>query len=176
MRLPAVLVTAALLTLPVSALAQGPELRIPDLSHLKSKAVETVDVSIGPMLLNFASRLMPEDDADSRQAKELLTRIDRITVRSYEFSDDNAYSKADVESVLKQLAGPQWTPIVQVHKQGDREDTDIYVCIENDRATGFAVIAREARELTIVNVVGSIELQQLGQLQGQMGIPQFGAD
>jgi hypothetical protein len=40
-----------------------------------------------------------------------------------------------------------------------------------DRIAGLVVIAAEAKELTIVNIVGPIDLDQLSRLGGQFGIP-----
>ncbi len=40
------------------------------------------------------------------------------------------------------------------------------------RSTGLAVIASEPREFTIVNIVGSIDIDKIGRLEGQFDIPQ----
>ena len=36
---------------------------------------------------------------------------------------------------------------------------------------GIAVVAAQPRELTVVNVVGPIDVDRLSRLQGQFGIP-----
>jgi hypothetical protein len=38
------------------------------------------------------------------------------------------------------------------------------------------VIASEPREFTIVNIVGSIDLDKISQLEGQFGIPKMDED
>ena len=48
---------------------------------------------------------------------------------------------------------------------------DVYVCLEDDKVRGLAVIASEPREFTIVNIVGSIDLDKISQLEGEFGIP-----
>ena len=43
--------------------------------------------------------------------------------------------------------------------------------VENDQTKGLALISREPKEFTIINVVGSIRLQDLHKLQNQLHIP-----
>lgn len=50
---------------------------------------------------------------------------------------------------------------------------DIYVQLDAEQARGFALIASEPREFTIVNIVGSIDMRKLHELEGQFGIPRL---
>jgi hypothetical protein len=79
--------------------------------------------------------------------------------------------------VRKQLRAPGWSSLVTVHKRGDDgEDVDVYVCMENDKMMGLAIVAAEPREFTIVNIVGSIDLARISQLGGEFGIPRLEDD
>lgn len=49
----------------------------------------------------------------------------------------------------------------------------IYVMIVNKQAIGLALIATEPRALTIVNIIGSIDLEKLHKLEGQFGVPKL---
>ena len=42
---------------------------------------------------------------------------------------------------------------------------------KSGKILGLAVIASEPREFTIVNIVGSIDIDKLAKLEGQFGIP-----
>ena len=174
----AALAAAASLALPISAAAGGPdpELRIPSFAHLRDKASDSVDMTIDGFLLRIARKFAArgaedEDNAEDRAALDLLSNIKSVRVRNFEFETDDAYSQADIDSVRKQLSGPGWSPLVQVHKREPREDVDVYVCMENGKTTGLAVIASEPREFTIVNIVGSIDIDKFAQLEGQFHIP-----
>jgi hypothetical protein len=101
----------------------------------------------------------------------LLQDIKSVRVRNFTFDSDNAYSKADIDSVRKQLQAPGWSALVQVHRRESNEDVDVYVCLEDDKVKGLAVIASEPREFTIVNIVGSIDLDKISMLEGEFGIP-----
>jgi hypothetical protein len=45
--------------------------------------------------------------------------------------------------------------------------------MDANKANGLAIISSEPREFTIVNIVGSIDLQKLHRLEGQLGIPKL---
>jgi hypothetical protein len=115
-------------------------------------------------------------DPQGAAALELIQDIKSVRVRNFTFDSDNAYSRADIESVRKQLRGPGWSSLVTVHKRDGNEDVDIYVCLEDEKVKGLAVIAAEPREFTIVNIVGSIDLDKVSQLGGEFGIPEMDED
>jgi hypothetical protein len=53
------------------------------------------------------------------------------------------------------------------------ESVDIYLWQQGDAPGGLAVVAVEPKEVTVVNIVGRIDLQKLAALGGQMGIPKL---
>ena len=158
---------AIALAFPLLAGAAEPtgRLDLPSFSHLQSKASEVVDITLGTWPLALASKFMEADDAESREIKKLISGIKSIVVRSYEFDADHAYSKEDVDTVRAQLAAPGWTQLAQVRKQKQVQEVDVYAALDDDRITGFAIIASEPRKFTILNVVGAIDLEQIAKLQ-----------
>ncbi|HEV7607015.1 MAG TPA: DUF4252 domain-containing protein [Steroidobacteraceae bacterium] len=170
----ATLAAAASLAIAAPASA-GPELTIPDFDQLRQKAVDSTDLTVDGFLMRIAQRFAEseanDDDPQARQAREVLKGIKSVRVRNFQFDSDDAYSKADIDSVRKQLTAPGWNALVQVHKRDPREDVDVYVCMEGGKATGLAVIASEPREFTIVNIIGSIDIDKFASLEGQFGIP-----
>jgi hypothetical protein len=170
----AALVAAITLALPLPGFGVEPELDIPNFSQLRLKATDSVDVTLDGFLMRIAKKFAASQAAGEAhdEAVTLLQDIKSVRVRNFTFDSDNAYSKADIDSVRKQLQGPGWSALVQVHKRGE-EDVDVYVCLENDKVKGLAVIASEPREFTIVNIVGSIDLDKISQLEGQFGIPEM---
>jgi hypothetical protein len=155
--------------LPELGAAQDAKLRLPEFASLAGKATESVNISLSPWLLHMAGAFIDDKDEDSVATKRLLAGIKSIQVRSYQFANENAYSAADIESVRSQLSG--WSQIMQVHHREKSEDVDMYVLIENDVTKGFALIAREPREFTIINIVGSISIDDLPKLQGHLHLP-----
>ena len=155
--------------LPVVGAAQDAKLRLPEFRSLAGKATESVNISLSPWLLHMAGAFIHDNDEDGVATKHLLAGIKSIEVRSYEFASDNVYSAADIDSVRSQLAG--WSQIMQVHDREKSEDVDMYVLIENNVTKGFALIAREPREFTIINIVGSINIDDLPKLQSHFHLP-----
>jgi len=166
---------AATLALPVVSAGAAPELRIPDFSHLRQKATDSTDITIDGFLMRIAQKFAANHAADEAhdEALSLLNDIKSVRVRNFTFDTDDAYSRADIDSVRKQLQGPGWSALATVHRREPREDVDVYVCLEDGKVKGLAVIASEPREFTIVNIVGSIDLDKIAHLEGQFGIPEM---
>jgi Domain of unknown function (DUF4252) len=176
MRFRSVILVFALLALPALASAADPgRLQLPDFSALSKKAPQSVDVSLDPSLLRMASGVINSDNSGNGAAVNgLIHGIKGIYVRSYTFDKPGEYSKADVQAVQAQLLAPGWQPIVSTHDLKQGSNVDIYVLRTGNRTDGIAIIAAAPRELTIVNIVGSIDLAKLAQLQGQFGVPRVG--
>lgn len=164
------LVAAACLTLPLLATARDPELKLPSFPGLREQATESVDLTLGWMPLHLMGWLVNDADPDSAQVKETLKGLKSVQIRSYRFSADYAYPQAEIDRLRAQLSAPEWNPLVQVRKRGerggqDKEHVDIYVALEDKKVKGLVIIACEPRELTIVNIVGTIDLEQIASLR-----------
>ncbi len=153
------LAALSLVLLSACAAARTGELRIPNYDHLSRKASDKTSVSLSGTLLRLAFKLSDADDKDPDV--QMLAQLKRVQVRSYEFATDHAYTQGDVDIVRKQLQTPQWSQVVKVRDPKDNEQVDVFICIENGETRGFAIISAEPRELTIVNIVGSISIEQL---------------
>ncbi len=167
----AALAACAALAFPVTGAAAGPQLRIPDFSHLRSKAIDSVDITLDGMLLNLVKRVAASEEGERDEALAILSDIKSLRVRNFEFDSDGAYSRADVDSVRQQLSAPGWTPLVQAHKREPQEDVDVFINIDGDKIMGMAVVVSEPRSFTIVNIIGSIDIDKLAKIEGQFGIP-----
>lgn len=171
MILRAVVASIALLATSVSLAENPARLRIPDFSHLQSKATESVDITIGPFLMWLAGSIAPERAEDGTPLKEIVKGIEAVYVRSYQFDSDDVYSMDDVEKVRSQLRSDQWKPLAEIRSRKNSENVDIFISIQNDKPTGFAIVASEPREFTIVNIVGTIDIDHLAKLQAGLGLP-----
>lgn len=156
-----------------SVFAADGQLKLPDFDSLADKASESVTITLDSALLGMATRFLDPSDPEDAAVKEAIRGIKGIYVRSYKFDEDFAYPKADVDMVRKQLSAPGWQQLVQVRSRKEQQDVDIYILVEQQRANGLAIIASEPREFTIVNIVGSIDMQKLHELEGQFGIPKL---
>lgn len=155
--------------------AWGQTITLPQsLDKLAAKAKEHVEVTLDSSLLQMAGNFLSAKDADQAKAKQLISGIKGIVVRSFEFAKADEYTDADLDGVRQQLRSPGWNKIVNV-KEG-RETTEVYLRTGNNQITGITVLAAEARELTVVMIDGSIKPEDLAGLQGNFGIPKLGLD
>lgn len=150
------------------------DVRLPaNLDRLADKAEQSVDVTLDRGLIQLAARFLSDQDKDQAKVKKLIAGLEGIYVRSYQFASEGEYDMADVESVRSQLRAPAWSRIVGVKSRYHNEDVDVYckVVANGQQFGGFVVISAEPRELTIVNVVGTLDPDQLADLSGQFHIP-----
>jgi hypothetical protein len=156
--------------------APNPRLVLPEFASLTQKATESVVITLDPSLLAMAGRFLNANDPQDAATQEIIKGLKGIYVRSYTFDQDSAYSQADLDAVRNQLSAPGWNRLVQTRSKKTHADVDIYVMVVDKAAIGLALIASEPREFTIVNIVGSIDLDKLHKLEGQFGVPKLDMD
>jgi len=169
------IVMSLLMALPLAARAQESRIQMSSLDHLAAKASETVDVNIDERLMKITAKLFSDKDADEREIKKLIEGLKGIYVKSFEFETAGQYSTADVETIRTQLKRPGWTRLVNVtsKKEGSVE---VYLLFNGDQVGGLTVLATDEKELTVVNIVGPVDLDKLAQLEGQLGVPDLGIE
>ncbi|MEJ7713623.1 MAG: DUF4252 domain-containing protein [Pyrinomonadaceae bacterium] len=159
------------------AQAQDAKLRIEALSALEQKSVKTIDVSVDGALLQLAAKFLSSAEPDEARVKELISGLKGVYVKRYEFERAGEYAQSDVASVQSQLTNSAWTKMVTVRsKSPETENVDVYTMLQGGKINGMAVIVAEAKALTVVNIVGLIDIEKLVSLEGQMGIPKLNID
>ncbi|MBK5259535.1 MAG: DUF4252 domain-containing protein [Thermoanaerobaculia bacterium] len=141
-----------------------------DIPGLAERAAEVIDVTLDAQMLRVASKFFSSRDSD-RAVREMVNGLEGIYVRSYEFDKVGEYDRAIVDRLRSQL-GAEWKKIVNVRSR-DRENVEVFLHMRGDAVRGLFVISAEPRELTIVNIVGPIDIDKLGSLEGQFGIPKM---
>jgi hypothetical protein len=162
------ILVSILLLLPAAAFAQNGRIRIDVPASVAAKASETVEVNLDGLMLRFAAKFLSDED-EEHGVRDMVQKLEGIYVRSYEFDEPNVYDHGIIESVRSQL-GPDWKRIVTVQSR-TKENVEIYVRPRGDSVAGLVVLSAEPRELTIVNLVGPVDLDKLAGLEGQFGIP-----
>ena len=163
------------LSLSATARAQSAKIDMGQLDHLGTKASETVDVSIDERLMQITAKFLSGKDPDEVKVKEIINGLKGIYVKSFEFEKDGDYAQADVESIRAQLRNPGWNKIVNVmsKKEGSVE---VYLMTTASQVSGLVVLASDLKALTIVTIVGPVDLEKLTQLEGQFGVPELGIE
>jgi hypothetical protein len=161
-------IPALLVILPLAA----QDIKMPaGLDKLAAKASETVDVSLDGALLQLASRFLSDKDPDEAHVKKLMGGLKGVYVKSFEFEDRDQYKASDVEELRAQLKAPGWSRIVSTHSKRNGDNSEIYIKTDAGQISGLTIIVTEPKELTIVNIVGSIHPEDIRDLGGHFGIP-----
>jgi hypothetical protein len=147
---------------------QSARLQLEILDKLSDKAAHVTDVTLDGPLLNMAAKFIAmDDDPNDAEMVAIIKNLQGIYIRSFEFDAANQYSQADVETIRKQLAGPGWTRIVTDIDKRSGEKNEIYLLKNGDHVAGVTILVAEARELTVVNIVGAVPIDKLAKLEGQ---------
>jgi len=143
------LLTAALgLAMLASASAQTLDL---NLDALAAKAKEKAEITLEGSLLAQALQMAPE------KVKGAVANVTRVVVRHYEFAQTGQYSDTDLDAIRKQVSS--WSRLLSVKEE--HEATEVYMLSQDGKPAGFLLISAEPKELTVVHVVGSIDLASL---------------
>jgi uncharacterized protein DUF4252 len=151
--------------------AQTAKLQLDQLDVLANRASETVDVKLDEHLMATTAKFFSGKDADDAEIRDLIKNVKGIYVKSFSFEKANEYSPAEVESVMSQLRTGGWNKIVAVSSKKDGDNVEVYLMSVGDQIAGLAVVSLEAKEFTVVNIVGPINLEKLTQLEGSFGVP-----
>lgn len=155
----------------LAAYAWQPQLKLDHLDRLAAKASESVNITLDASMLKLASAFLDVDDNDdAADIKKLVLGLKGVYVRSYEFKKAGEYNDADVDSIRAQLRDPAWKKIVEVRSKVDG-DADIYIKTDTSKIGGLTIIAADPKELTIVNIEGTISVEDVKKLGGNFGIP-----
>lgn len=164
---------ALLLGLSVSVTrAQTARIEMAQLDHLGAKASESVDVNIDERLMQITAKFLSSKEPDEVKVKEIINGLKGIYVKSFEFERDGDYTQADIESIRSQLRNPAWSKILNVTSKREG-GIEVYLMTSANQVGGLVVVATNLKELTVVNIVGPVNLEKLSQLEGQFGIPEL---
>ena len=156
--------------------AYAQKLRLDNLETLFPKATETVDVTIDGALIKLTSKFLNGSKPDEAAVKELISALKGVYVKGVEFDKDNEFSESDVEGIRTQLRTPGWERIVGVRSKRENENAEVYLMMNGDLITGIGAIVWSSKRLYVVNVVGPIDPEKIGQLRGRFGIPDIDFD
>jgi uncharacterized protein YejL (UPF0352 family) len=156
------------------AVAQDPRIHTNQLDALAAKASQTVDVNLDERLMQLGAKFLSDKD-DEVKIKQLINGLKGIYVKSFEFETEGQYSEADLEGIRSQLRNPAWNKIVNVSSKKEGS-VEVYLMQLGNQITGLAVLAIDPKEVTVVNIVGPVDLEKLSDLEGNFGVPELGIE
>ncbi len=132
---------------------------------------KTVEVSIKGPLLKFVSKAVAMDDPEF---SKLLDGLLLIQVNVFGVNDEQALDVAGIiKSTSETLATKQWERMVRV--QDENQHVEVYTQFgENGSFTGLTVMALDEEDNAVfVNIVGTLDPEQLGKLSAKFNIPKL---
>jgi hypothetical protein len=145
------------LALAPPACAQGLKLSVFD--RLKDKATEVVDLNLPKNLIDIGVGFVPDADKLKKMA------LSSILIRSLEFDKEGVYSDADVQSLISELTGPGWNLVIKADEK--KEKSRIWIKSSgNGELGGLRILSAEAKELSVIEIVGKVRPEDLKDLGG----------
>lgn len=140
---------------------------------LAARATHTTEVTLDKNMLAFASKFMDgkDGDKDDKDVKEMIQNLKGVYVREYEFDKEHSYSSEEVDGLRKYFESSDWSPMVHERTKGVATGTDVYLKIVGGQLQGLFVLDAEPKELSLVLILGPIDINKISSLGGTFGIP-----
>ncbi|HLL71961.1 MAG TPA: DUF4252 domain-containing protein [Pyrinomonadaceae bacterium] len=176
------LAVALLAVCATGARAQQPQyaakLQLDNEESLAQRANELIDVNLDENLLRIIPKKITTTSGTGEKVDvgAIIGGLKGVYVRSYGFNAEGEYTEANLAGVRTQLRSPGWSRLVNIIKKKADENVriEVYMMTSTGSIDGIAILALEPKRLTMVNIVGNINLEKLSQLEGQFGIPEIG--
>ena len=154
------------------------KLQIDNEDALAQRANELVDVNLDENLLRIIPKkiVVTSDTGEKTDIGNIIAGLKGVYVKSYGFSNEGEYTAANLAGVRAQLRSPGWVRFLNIVKKkaDDNVQVEVYMMSSPGHIGGIAILALEPKRLTLVNIVGDINLEKLSRIEGQFGIPELG--
>ena len=134
------------------------------------KGDDVTEVFLDQHLLKMISKMSGKDDPEM---KNLLTGLKLIRVYSFEVPKNSRANLMNrIAEIDKKLLAKKWYRIIKVKEK--KEYTNVYLKSSNDDSNvqGLAVVSlNNSGEASFVNIVGKINMDNLGMLSDKFNIP-----
>jgi hypothetical protein len=134
------------------------------LEKLGANAKEKNEVNLDTNMMGLVSGRKGGRYAD------ISSKIDLITVRSYEFAGKDQYSKKELDTLRHRTEGNGWSHLVR--NESDGEINDIVVKSDGDGfISDMVIVNAEAKELNIVHLRGHFRMEDVnGAMSSAMSV------
>ena len=139
------------------------------LDRLGANATESTNITLEGDTLKLAGSMLGKE-SDAASLKNLISGLRGVYVRSFKFDEAGKYSEADLEPLRGWLNNEGWSRIVDVKEK--KESTQIWLrSAPGTRSGGFAITSAKPMEVTVVFIDGTLTMDDIGKLGGNLGIP-----
>jgi hypothetical protein len=153
----------------------------PELAQLSAEAATRSSFSLDRTTLGIAAGLVPESDAEARQA---IAKLDGVSGHILSFGvggPDDALVAALRQSYhlrgWKHLVTKS-SALANPNTKGplSNRTTDVWVVMDGSNLRGAVALVQSPRNLTVITVAGNLSPVDLLHLRGHFGIPRYDAN
>jgi hypothetical protein len=139
--------------------AQTPQVLDLNFPNFAAQAKKKAEVDLDASTLAGALQMAGKKDAEGA-----LSGVKAVHVRNYEFAAAGAYKDSDLDPLRRQVAANSaWSRFLNVKEE--HESTEIFFLQpQGNDPGGFLLISAEAKEVTVVEILGTIELSHMQEL------------
>lgn len=148
----------------------------PALLELQAQAALKENFTLDRTMLAAAAGMMPDSDADVRQA---VNKLEGVSVHLLRFGAEGLADPGEIDAVRDAYHLRGWKHLVTTTDQGGpvhNGKADVWVVMDGVNLRGAVVLAETPKSLTLVTVAGNLSPVDLLHLRGHFGIPRFDAD
>lgn len=156
----------------VTVYGQDAKIRLDAIDKLADKADRIVDVNVeGPLIKAAVDAFVKGGTPEEVKIRDVVKDLKGVYVRRLEFEKPGEYTSEDINPIREQLRAPGWSRIVGVRGKKGSENIEVYAMSTDNIMSGIAILAIEPKEITVVNIVGPIDLEKLIELASLFGMP-----
>ncbi|MDA0891863.1 MAG: DUF4252 domain-containing protein [Proteobacteria bacterium] len=155
--------------LALSAVAQEDELRtMPGYVAFESLdevyGEPKVRVNVGGFLLSLMSKAAKNDP----EAAAVLEGLEGVRINVYSTGGEVAPAIDQLQNAKNMLSNQNWEPIVPVNEDG--QNVQVFIKANGEGVQGLTVMAVDADDAVFVNILGSIDPENLGAIMDQFDV------
>jgi len=166
---------ALLLTFGISPLAAQYETAEDDgiemqFDELEQKADQVVKVNLWGKSLEQGKKLLGLRKSMTSPVGHFLSSLKGVYRRTYRFGKTKP-EQEDVEPIYQQLADGGWVPLIETENRSSEGAVSVYSYYENEEVAGVTVVSTDPNEVTVVRIMGAIDLDMLSEIGKGLGLP-----
>jgi len=145
----------------------------PALAQLSAQAAMKENFTLDRDMLGAAASLMPDSEAETRQA---INKLDGISVHMLRFGDASPIDESLVDSIRAAYHLRGWKHLATTTDAGGplrNGTTDVWMVMDGVNVKGAVVLVETPKSLALVTVAGNLSPVDLLHLRGHFGIPRF---
>ncbi|MCH8325906.1 MAG: DUF4252 domain-containing protein [Bacteroidetes bacterium] len=134
------------------------------------KGDDVTEVFLDEHILKMMSKLSGENDPEM---KKLLTGLKLVRVYSFEVPKESRLKlKNKIGEIDKKLLNEKWYRIIKIKEKNGYTNVYLKSSADENNVVGLAVVSLDSNgEASFINIVGNINLDNLGRLSDKFNIP-----